>query len=953
MSELQSPSPVAPSTQEPRQSKFGAYLFWSWNLIVLAFVLLGFAPTLLPELIRSIDLKVIPPFYLTLLAGVIAVPIASIILGLTVLRRSPARLLALGYVVEGPLMLLLLFRFFAIRQGNPSVNLILVVAFLGMAAFLWVLFSEPSPRHPFWAYLRLAGLAMMVLLVIYAAVMVAFYVPPLVVFLGTLIGEFAKGLLELFRNLPASIPNFGFLPFVILGPVLLLYTATLVVGLPVATPVLTIRALLKDFRTLSGAGQKNQAMAAMLLPLIVVIGLLAASLRQPQQQAFALLDQPPASVEQAQKLLGQSQEIRAGLLNAYLAPFRYISATGEVSHVRYMYEQAFHLFQDTALPIQRVYEFMASPLLYQPYFKPENPYQDNVAFQVEPVKAEQLYKQFFDQSIVDGERPQIEDAVRSTYDGLQAEAAWQTIDDREIHLNRQELKVAEHGDWAEIELYEVYQNRTTQRQEVVYYFSLPESAVITGVWLGNSADRSQRFAYQVAPRGAAQSVYTNEVLQRVDPALVEQIGPRQYRLRAFPVEPMFLWGDNLNRKTVAGPELHLWLTYNIFSESGAWRLPQLAEKQNVFWDSTSVRLVDGQPLPASTMEWLPVSVPVRTPSPAIARKISFPGGENVVVSPVDASYPRLPAGKNIAVVLDRSRSMANFSAELRAELTSLQQAMGPDLDVYLTSSNFRGEDPALVSLKQVDPDRIVFFGGQDAAALIAQFETLAGDRKYDAVLVLTDDTGFGLYGLGIEVAVPSAPLWIVHLGGFYPAGYDDPTLEAVQASGGGVAGSVEEALQRLAVRQQSGGDVIDGYYWHAYRPGEAVNVKVDASPEDKGLQALAARRLVLDEMDRSRDTLNQLEVLDRIHAVAVQNSIITPYSSMIVLVADRQKAQLERFEGYTDRFNREAEQVGTTQIPGILAVTGVPEPHEWLLIFIAVLLLLYVLRTKKFAINRS
>lgn len=953
MSDIQSPSPVTPATSEPRQSKFGAYLFWSWNLIVLAFVLLGFAPTLLPELIRSIDLKVIPPFYLALLAGVIAVPIASIILGLTVLRRSPSRLLAFGYVIEGPLMLLLLFRFFAIRQGNPSVNLIMIVALLGMAAFLWYLFSSSAPRHPFWAYLRLAGLALMALLVAYAAIMVAFYVPPLVVFLGALIGEFAKALPGFFRNLPESIPNFGFLPFVILGPVLLLYTATLVVGLPIATPVLTIRALLKDLRALFGAGQKNQALAAMLLPLMMVIGLLVASLRQPQQQAFALLDQPPASVEQAQKLLRQSQEIRAGLLNAYLAPFRYISATGEVSHVRYMYEQAFHLIQNTALPIQRAYEFLASPLLYQPYFKPENTLQDNVAFQEEPVKAEKLYKQFFDQSIVEGERPQIEDAVRSTYDGIQAEAAWQTIDGREIHLNRQELNVTEHGDWAEIELYEVYQNRTAQRQEVVYYFSLPESAVITGVWLGNSADRSQRFAYQVAPRGAAQSVYTNEVLNRIDPALVEQIGPRQYRLRAFPVEPIFLWGDNLNRKTVDGPELHLWLTYNIFSENGAWRLPQLAEKRNVFWDSASVRLVDNQPLAATTTEWMPESVPVHSPAPAVARKISFPNGENMVILPADASYPRLPTGKNIAVVLDRSRSMANFSADLKAALTSLQRDISPDLDVYLTSSNFRGEGPALVSLKQVDPDKIFFFGGQDAAALVAQFETLAGDRHYDAVLVLTDDTGFGLYGLGIDVAVPSAPLWIVHLGGRNPAGYDDPTLEAIQASGGGVAGSVEEALQRLAVRQQSGGDVIDGYYWRAYRPGEAVNVKVDAAAADTGLQALAARRLVLDEMYRSRDTLNQLDVLDRIHAVAVQNSIITPYSSMIVLVADRQKAQLERFEGNIDRFQREAEQVGTTQIPGIFAVTGVPEPHEWLLIFVAGLFLIYVLRTKKSAIKGS
>ena len=37
------------------------------------------------------------------------------------------------------------------------------------------------------------------------------------------------------------------------------------------------------------------------------------------------------------------------------------------------------------------------------------------------------------------------------------------------------------GDTIELELHEVYENQTANQQEVVYYFSLPESAVITGL----------------------------------------------------------------------------------------------------------------------------------------------------------------------------------------------------------------------------------------------------------------------------------------------------------------------------------------------------------------------------------------------------------------------------------------------------------------------------------------
>jgi len=109
------------------------------------------------------------------------------------------------------------------------------------------------------------------------------------------------------------------------------------------------------------------------------------------------------------------------------------------------------------------------------------------------------------------------------------------VDDREVHLANQEVIIQEHGDWADIELHEVYQNQTAELQEAIYYFSLPESAVITGIWLGDTADKAQADAFQVAPRGAAQAVYREQTRVQKDPALVEQIGPRQYRLRVYPV----------------------------------------------------------------------------------------------------------------------------------------------------------------------------------------------------------------------------------------------------------------------------------------------------------------------------------------------------------------------------------------------------------------------------------
>ena len=227
---------------------------------------------------------------------------------------------------------------------------------------------------------------------------------------------------------------------------------------------------------------------------------------------------------------------------------------------------------------------------------------------------------------------------------------------------------------------------------------------------------------------------------------------------------------------------------------------------------------------------------------------------------------------------------------------------------------------------------------------------MRGAETYDAVLVLTDGTGYELGESSQEVSAEAQPVWLVHLGGF-PLGYDDPTLDAVQASGGGVAGSVDEALTRLAVRlngEELGGpgavvDLVDGYLWIT-RP------ETTATESEDGFAALAARRVILAEMQRQRGDLTDLAVLDGLHQIAVDHSVVTPYSSMIVLVNRQQEYRLETLEKQGDRFDRELEELGDTTGVDPFAppsVTGVPEPEEWLLIAVASILIVYVLVTRR------
>ncbi|OQY22866.1 MAG: hypothetical protein B6I34_05335 [Anaerolineaceae bacterium 4572_32.1] len=89
--------------------------------------------------------------------------------------------------------------------------------------------------------------------------------------------------------------------------------------------------------------------------------------------------------------------------------------------------------------------------------------------------------------------------------------------------------------------------------------------------------------------------------------------------------------------------------------------------------------------------------------------------------------------------------------------------------------------------------------------------------------------------------------------------------------------------------------------------------------------------------------MGRLDTLDHLHEIAIANSIVTPYSSMLVLVNQQQEDLLDELEEGDDRFEREYEQVGET-VENALTVTGVPEPEEWLLLALAAAMLVWYVR---------
>ncbi|MFC1466284.1 MAG: TIGR02921 family PEP-CTERM protein [Candidatus Brachytrichaceae bacterium NZ_4S206] len=930
---------------------WGYAIFWSWNIIFLLFFTLGFTPIVLVSLAQAVREGWVQTSLLIFGGLIVLIPIISVALGLTVLFKQPNRLLALFYGVEGPLLLVLCVRFFVVGEATPPVTIIMVVAFAGMAALLWRLLDRRNDeRGLLVTALRAIGLTGLLLAGIYAAIWLAFYVLPLAV-------QMVNAFVSAIRSIPdmirfGRIQDLAFLPFSIFGFMLLMYSGTLLLVAPVVTPAIYAVHWLDEVRALWMRFSRPLAVA---LPATTVMACAAAFVvanQQPQQRAFALLASPPKLHAEAEALLNQQEAIRAGLLNAYLAPYRYMSAAGETFYIYNMY-RSLGLSEAEAETITRWYEFIAQPLIYQPtqaYPRDDAQRWRSQAFVNDSQRAAELYEQFFDRPINQAERETIVSTVRSTWMVDRATQAWQAVDDREVRILRQELTITEHGDWADVELYETYQNLMPQQEEVVYYFSLPESAVLTGVWLGNSPDRSQRFDFRVAPRGAAQEVYRGEVLIRQeDPALLEQIGPRQYRLRVFPIEPKrILWDATTRRSQVQdGAQMHLWLTWRVMAGDAGWAMPRLAEKRNAFWDEGTVRLVNGAPMQAKADEWLPAFIPAQSKAERRAHRVTFDDGTVVVVRPADDAPAKLPGGFRAAIVLDRSRSMATHASAVQAALAQLKAALG-DADAYLTAPPNYGEAPSVSTLAALDASALFYFGGQNPAELLAQFDQLRAGRQYDAVIVLTDGTAYAKQTQTTQAPTLDAPVWMVHLDGDLTLGYDDATLEAIQSSGGGVAEGVEEALTRIALQAQAGQtagrvDVLDGYEW-IVAPASALpeGGEMIHAPDDP-FATLAARQLILSEMRQQRGRLGDLSVLDALHRIATDRAIVTPYSSMIVLVNAAQAQRLDELSQHADRFEREQENIGETQP----LVTAVPEPHEWLLIGLAALMLAgYVLRRR-------
>ncbi|MCX4026082.1 TIGR02921 family PEP-CTERM protein [Endozoicomonas sp. SM1973] len=936
---------------------FNYGLFWSWNLIFCIVALFILVPYVVVVAINDAMLGAGTWGQAGYALFIVVIPIVTMALGVTVYRRNPSMLLKLFYGFEMPVVFLILMRLILLRDINPGMVHFLFNIFIAIGSFFFLSCIADTKKLKLLAlpYVRVILAVITLMTGCYlAALMLPFAIP---FFISTI-----KVLVEI--DWLEVLENFFLFPAIFFAVVLGVYSFSLFIFLPFAMTYLYISQFIKEWKVASKQLNMSLVSVAVILLVVVNIGTFIVVNQQSQQHVFNALgeitDQKPLSIEQANYFLEEKGSIRTALVNAYLGAYRYVSTDEKSTAVLAAYKTALGSSDYTLAKIsQAFFNAMASPFLY-----------DGKDFRQDKAKAAVMYKRLFDTPIEKAEKHAIIDAIQATWEREEMAAGLINAANRHVLVTEQQIWVKAVADTAQINIVQRLENQTFTNQEVVMHFSLPEEAVLTGLWLSDDESKPRKYPFVIAPRGAAQQVYNDEVKRRVDPSLLEKVGPRQYRLRAFPV-----LAKNCERSSRFFYIRHNCKTDPLFVEyeytttannDGSWPLPKLLEQRNLFWNHSLGLTLNGQKL-VKGETWLPEAFYYESEN--TQRKLMKATFGNTIITAKPRVLEDHQTQHNytdfiVGILIDSSYSM-NTNRQAVTRAISWLEANNVNYDLY--SCNV-----ACTKLPNKKSD-FDFLSNQQPYQQLSLWKNQLGFDQYNMLIMLTDKGSYELEKDNNNQLIMPAPLWLVHLNSELPYAYNDNMLEAIKKSQGGIVGSIEQTFLKqyhrkqfveknksnkelnnsieVKVENEQINDrnqiipfaITDHYLWYAYTSDNS-----NVSNNNEFFTKLASKQW-LEYLAVNKDT-NSLPVLDELHSIAKENQLVTDYSSMLVLVNDRQKQALKGAEAKDDRFDREVER-GSEDITSptdVFSVQAVPEPEEWLLMgLVAIMLGVAYFRRKK------
>lgn len=725
------------------------------------------------------------------------------------------------------------------------------------------------------------------------------------------------------------IENIWNLVFAVFSPLIILLFALYVFGfVPI---VMNFRALNHSYQhvTKNFPKRKVHGVSALFLIMLVVIGSVVAAPPDKELQLSLLEkirneDDFSRRQEYINRLLEQEQEIKAALKSKYYAENVYFGDRNFRDLAEYYHNES----------VQNLFNVLAKPFLY-----PGN-------FPANVGEAAAIYEEIFDEPIY--EMPKKEwKPYQGNYSRQQTAQPTNTkplpqttfkVTDSPVKVVQRHVEVTTKPNslFATVTITEEYKNVGRDIEEGRYRFKLPNNSVVTELFLGPNLE----FEGVISPKFAAESVYRAQLPQRKDPALIEKRYGNTYDLRVYPIA---MDVDQRVRYSYIAP-----------IESGGVALPRIADN---WWneisgtpDTVYTYSLNGSSLSLSDSL---AAIPVRL-NPSILQTIPYVtiGDQNILFisealakdgisrlfSTTESSESSEQSSQvqeeKVAFLLDLSYSQHSqdwkqFFQGIK-ELNRLLQK--GNVDIYFFNSKLSQPIPLNQKFLDQGLNKYQAYGESHKMEALNQIR-----RKYKAVFMVTDKQESGYVNLDGNLESSPRPLYLIYTNN--PANVSDICREYLLANNAKSFKSINEALhdfwktepdinldkikeielqidienRYLEQEDQFGRFQVYSPYgysdfgrWYMMPKQKGVEFSGEYKSRLKRQEKLSPfHRVAISKnimMARQKElTVTDVDVL---HQLAVENSIVTDYSSLIALVNDEQRQQLETAERKDNRYGR-------------------------------------------------
>ncbi len=840
-------------------------VFWFYNGLYILFTIL-FATYILPSITITdwIELITTQPIMRTVIP-LLVMCLPYITLAVVIRKKvytSTTGLAKLFFLFEIPLLALSFISFNVLSEAILPVWVLFTILLL--IPFYWLFETLHLAKINAVTLILSHGIKIIILgTTAYIGLILAFFLPLIVTgfikMLWTIVTEIGNGSGYFYFNF------FSVIMGLIFGSLIVLSIA-LLIALPYFLTYTMWKSAQKSWKEIAQRFNVGTAQLITTSPALLLFVALFFSAIQPDTLPLInkteLVKNLP-TFEQRSQLAGElrphKETLRKGILDSANANNRYLFIKGD-NMLQDMYESVFETNLNSFWLIQEAFDVVVYPFVYRgPQLGYNSVVQNN-------------YQYLFGKTIYAQDNTNTSGTVKRT--------------ERKITA-----KSIRNGLFADVTIEESFTNSSFSDEEVIYEFSLPPDAVITGLKLGPQLE----YPGIIAPRGAAASTYQREVNRFRDPALLEQTGPQQYRLRIFPIP------GKVNSGSTTAEKQKVQFTYLVSLNQDGFALPAYTKEQNI--NSTAKGTITGQLDNTSVkLDAKSMVIPVKNARATLCN--NTPGDIQIKSSTYEGLLHYTKAGCNSpTAVKDQRIAILYDTSALREETTQWRELLSfiRDNPSFITNNTvdlyfFNDLVSTKIPLNATNlPKEPTYFGQREKTLPVPRVP-----ENYSALVILTDKE----FTIPTNSSDPSGTGTRMHIA--YAEGKVPPFNQAltrlIVQSETGIYTSVQDALLNTGAVPSDNEDVIltKTPYWTLSRTSD-----LNAPVADKQFSALLINKEIEKIISEYDGALEQnIAYADTLYLEAKNVQVVTLLSSLIALVNERQEQDLyydsQKYDRYTD-----------------------------------------------------